>query len=260
MSRFPFKRLPVELIQEIVRQSTPKDQVALSMVSNSLRNIAKPVIFRTINMKGENAAIKWLGDKSLNGIKKHVRSLSCRKIEDFDNPTDSQSTNGYQGFFAQGLDGFENLTSLCLATACLNDFELITNPQPRIKNLTLEDCEATSKGLAMLVNKFPNVTHLTLLRLDDVEADGGVSPALSLSSPTPRKLSISGFPPDCSGLLDVIFSHPWGEISILNEYVAFPVLSAQEFINRGSPNLIRLDLQEQILRTRDRPTILPWER
>ena len=253
----------MELIQEIAEHLPREDQLALSMVSKSLRAATLPVVSRTINatdktVRKVDKAPKWLTEG--------VRSIFYRVGSDSGS---LYSGSDYGTFLTRDLNKFPHLTSLHLALKFQYlDSELILHLQgvEELTDLTLEECGVTSKGFATLV-KFPKLTRLTLLNVEHHMSEpspfsGLPSPSSGLPTPSPRRppreLSIADFSYAVL-LLDIIFSVSWDEVSILSGHLGVK-LATRLFIDYASSNLKRLELQENIICTyRDRPVILPWE-
>ena len=255
--------LPVELIQKIIRHLPQKDRVTVSQLSKRLNGFTKDVVFNSIYMKDQEAVDRW-GDLSKDfraWIMNRCQSLSCT-IDTSEVISEHKDSDKYLIFFAGYLNHFEKLTSLHLAKVSLVDPRFIEHSQPHIKELTLRKCYSTLEAFATLVDKFPNLTHLTLIEIHDCSADAvaGSPPQLSNSPPeSSRKLSIADFFGDVS-FLNIIFSVPWDEVSIL-EGTGSDRLDPQCFIDCASRSLKRLDVQDNKLRCtyRGLPTIVPWE-
>lgn len=157
------------------------------------------------------------------------------------------------------MDSFGRLTSLRLAEVSLVNLKFIEDSQPRIEDLSLYRCCSTPEAFATLVNKFPNLTRLTLVEVLH-RPKKAPPPQLSILSPqSSLKLFIANVSrDDC--FLDLIFSVLWDEVSILKGSYSTR-LRPQYFIDRASTNLKRLDVQDYISRRtyHDLPAIVPWK-
>ena len=251
----------MELIQDITQRLPRKDQLSLSLVSKRLNEFTKKDVFSSIYMNNQEAVDRW-GDLPQDfraGIMRHCSSLFC-KIDTFMVISGHEHSDKYPIFFAKYLNNFNQLKSLHLTEVSLVNPKFIKDSQPRIKELTLDTCYSTLEAFATLVNKFPNLTHLKLIKIHDCPGAGVFPSHLSELFPkTLRKLSIADFL-GYNPFLNFIFSVPWDEVSIL-EGTDFDRLEPQPPIDGASANLKRLDMQDdQRCRTyRDLPAIVPWE-
>ena len=252
----------MELAREVAEYLPQKDKRNLRAVSSFWRDIISGGGLGIICINGEKAVKELLlapdseFSKWIEQIPFH--SLSCR-IDNLERGSDAY----FHTFFTHRFPKFKHLTSLRLAAVYLDDHQLIKDSQPHIKELKLDNCYSTLNGFAMLVNNFPELTHLTLINIGHRPIPHEEVPPLrfNLLPQSPRKLSIGDFSMDSFPILDWIFSVPWDEVSVLKGKKTLR-LGTQHFIDRASANVKRLDLQENYMprRTyRDHPTIVPRE-
>ena len=204
----------MELAQEIIQYLPQKDQFTLWLVSEFWRRVTPDDVFTAIDMNGCEAAIGWLGlpDNFKNRIMNCCRSLSC----EIDN-IEHRSNTPFHTFFTKDLHGFKQLTSLRLAAVYLDDYQLIKDSQPQIKDLTLDNCHSTLEGFATLVNNFPELTHLTLINIIHlpIQQEKVPPPLFNSPSQSPRKLSLVTSSLDSAPILKWTLSGRWDKVSVL---------------------------------------------
>lgn len=172
---------------------------------------------------------------------KHALSLSFTI-----RPRDTTNTYAhYQPwFFDKYLNRFEKLTSLRLASVCL-DFNITKDSPPGIKVLTLEGCHVQVSAFVTLVRSLPELVHLKLIevRYHGYVRQNNPAPRFSQSL---RKLSVARPSWICFEILGMLFPVPWDKVSVSwGEIVG----STQGFIDRVSANATSLHLQENMART-----------
>lgn len=213
--------LPQELLDEILSYLPPDSEQGdrslrnCSLVAKSWINPSRRQLFKTVEIR-EAALQSWLdGIPPVNGeLLQHVRSLSyitdtrTRRNLLFGLQGDQQCTPQSEYRIHVLQDYFPSLhqlrhlslSSMHLLPDASQQVETFSPFRHTLSRLTLNCCALTITGLVTLMNYFPEINRLDLIRPLWHKVDAESVPPLS--RPRIEKLHVSALHEDSIGLLD----------------------------------------------------------
>jgi hypothetical protein len=236
--------LPPELIAEIIDHIHPSDVWTLrncSLVAKSWMYPSRRRLFDTVDVGLARTLIAWLKNISpMNAeLLQHVRSLYCGITS---SPNSVRNRTGRVDFLLDYTPFFCQLRLLSLTSGRLTSSDQIGTPSAfrhTLKDLRLARCYVAINALVTVINYFPNLVRLYLIKLEQV-MDG--QPVPPLSRPM-RKLFILGFSsPQLSFLEELLKLRLQCDEVTLNTVSPSPSL-AQLVVDGVEEAVKRLDLQ-----------------
>jgi len=231
--------LPQELIDEIISHIPPGDWESLrncSLVAKSWVHPTRRHVFKDVDISATGLLKLWSNKiPPMNiGILRHVRSLQYQITKPFDSPHLSPD------FLHDYLPSFSQLERLTLFSGPLPSLTWIaTSPAFRhtLSYLQLQGCNVTANALVTFVNYFPNLAHLELIDVDQVDTQ----PAPPFSRPL-KKLSVIEFT-DLGLIYQLMALRPQcDEVNIDMWWASCPLL-AQHVIDGVGAGVKRLNIE-----------------